>query len=179
MVNAYNMAVKEAIYIVTAVALLSLTHLNLAVSSDDLDAGDYFPFDDIQFFSEEDLIGRHEFYIDEGRYGRAYSSFDTPFSKGNTATIEQIGNENKARIKQIGGDNEASIEQRGNLNDATSRQFGFANTVEQTQLGNFNWLTATQFGHHNTIVQIQLGDGFKSRIIQVGGYKSIRIVQGY
>jgi len=66
---------------------------------------------------------------------------------GNTADVDQTGDDNQAHIEQVGDLNEASIWQDGNENEA-----------RQTQIGTFNYVYTHQEGQGNQAYIDQVGD---------------------
>jgi hypothetical protein len=82
----------------------------------------------------------------KGRYNKAeiwQKSYSTLYGS-NEAYIVQIGNDNKASIKQFSGANRAMI-----------KQYGFNNRAEIEQFSGYNNLRINQFGNNDNLKIIQ------------------------
>jgi len=100
-----------------------------------------------------------------GRGNIASIEQDGIFSK---AVATQVGDLNRVRIVQTGGDeNYATVYQNGYGNAADLKQVGSRNIIDLTQLGSLNMADFSQTGSDNRITWTQLGNA--SQTITING----------
>lgn len=87
---------------------------------------------------------------------------------GNTAVINQQGDNNTARIDQQGQRNVAVMVQRGSFNTSTLLQEGHANVYGSLLNGSNNALDVQQIGDNNTYVFGFRGDRLDHSFDQIG-----------
>lgn len=87
---------------------------------------------------------------------------------GNTASIQQIGDYNRAFVQQTGRGNVAGLYQGGNGNDASVYQLGNQNVMAAWFFGNDNTFGLTQRGDGNTYVLGFWGSDLDHQVVQEG-----------
>lgn len=103
-----------------------------------------------------------------GESNIAYIKQSSGFDAGNSASINQKGNENKSLINQGGDANSASINQYGNSNLAIIMQSGYGNTGSIIQDGNDNEAILSQSGVSLEGSISQSGNGNLAYIVDSG-----------
>lgn len=91
---------------------------------------------------------------------------------GNTAEIDQAGDDNRAAVSQMVGGNEATITQDGvgNIADVNQRADSWRNTATVDQLGDSHEALVDQTGADNSEVMITQNDSDSfAEVVQTGG----------
>lgn len=103
-----------------------------------------------------------------GKSNYAFINQSNSLELGNTASINQNGNNNKSLITQGGEGNNANIDQYGNTNLAIIAQSGYGNDGSILQEGNENKAILSQSGDSLEGSISQIGNGNLAYIVDSG-----------